>query len=333
MISGWLFDAYPLYDKMVFWIKQEKNNATIRLEDNWTHSIYAASDDKTALNSILYAEDKNISDFIKYCEFKSHYERITDIARSEILKLTLVDSTKAQSLARMIEAIYSHNNNSFCKFRLYNVDLLPAQYYFYEHDIFPLAYCKGISSGSTLRWCTTTKDSVWSTDYKIPDFKTIHMKVNPKKEVIRKIPKYIDKIHSISLTKQDHTTVEIKNESEAEMINQLTTEITKKIDPDFIFTDDGDSFDFPYLIHRAKENGVNLILGRESSIPLTKPVKEGTSYFSYGKIHFKPTTVKLLGRIHFDISNSFILNDSGLEGLYEIARICRMPLHTAQEHL
>src|SRR5689334_18624995 len=108
MISGWLFDAYPLYDKMVFWIKQENNNATIRLEDNWTHSIYAASDDKTALNSILYAEDKNISDFIKYCEFKSRYERITDIARSEILKLTLVDSTKAQILARMIEAINSH---------------------------------------------------------------------------------------------------------------------------------------------------------------------------------------------------------------------------------
>ena len=38
---------------------------------------------------------------------------------------------------------------------------------------------------------------------------------------------------------------------------------------------------------------------------------------------------KLYGRIHFDKSNSFILNDSGLQGLYEIARICRMPLHTA----
>ena len=48
-VSGWLFDAYPLNDKMVFWIKQEKENAaTIRLEDDvWTHSIYAASDDKT----------------------------------------------------------------------------------------------------------------------------------------------------------------------------------------------------------------------------------------------------------------------------------------------
>jgi hypothetical protein len=44
----------------------------------------------------------------KYCEFESHYERITDIARSEILKLTLVDSTKAVILARMIESIHGY---------------------------------------------------------------------------------------------------------------------------------------------------------------------------------------------------------------------------------
>ena len=109
--SGWLFDAYPLNDKMVFWIKQEKDSAaTIRIEDDmWTHSIYAASDDKTILNSILFGKDERISNLVKYCEFESHYERITDITRSEILKLTLVDSTKALLLARMIESIYGDN--------------------------------------------------------------------------------------------------------------------------------------------------------------------------------------------------------------------------------
>ncbi|MFZ0514876.1 MAG: hypothetical protein WAM14_24955 [Candidatus Nitrosopolaris sp.] len=55
-VSGWLFDAYPLNDKMVFWIKQEKDSAaTIRIEDDiWTHSIYAASDDKTILTDKSY---------------------------------------------------------------------------------------------------------------------------------------------------------------------------------------------------------------------------------------------------------------------------------------
>ena len=45
------------------------------------------------------------------------------------------------------------------------------------------------------------------------------------------------------------------------MINELTKEVSK-FDPDFILTDNGDSFDFPYLIHRAEENDIeeNLIL-------------------------------------------------------------------------
>jgi hypothetical protein len=118
-VSGWLFDAYPLNDKMAFWIKQEKESAaTIRLEDDiWTHSIYAASDDKTILNSILFTKHKRISNLVKYSEFKSHYERITDITRSDVLKLSLVDSTKALLLARMIESTYRnssiHSNKEF----------------------------------------------------------------------------------------------------------------------------------------------------------------------------------------------------------------------------
>ena len=83
------------------------------------------------------------------------------------------------------------------------------------------------------------------------------------------------------------------------------------------------------MIYRAEKNDIqqNLILSREK-IPLTKPAREGISYFSYGHVYFKPTTIKLHGRIHFDMSNSFILNDSGLQGLYQIASVCRMPLHT-----
>jgi hypothetical protein len=46
----------------------------------------------------------------------------------------------------------------------------------------------------------------------------------------------------------------------------------------------------------------------------------GTSYFSYGRMYFKPLATKLLGRIHIDTDNSFVLNESGLQGLYELAR-------------
>jgi DNA polymerase-2 len=39
--------------------------------------------------------------------------------------------------------------------------------------------------------------------------------------------------------------------------------------------------------------------------------------------------MRLYGRIHIDESNTFIVKESGLDGLIEIARTCRVPLHTA----
>src|SRR5437588_13074762 len=111
MISGWLFDAYPSEDKMVFWIKQQNGN-TIRLEDNdWSHSIYVASDDKSDLKSIVneaqqYDDNDNdnisISYLVKDYEFISRYEKITDNNKTDVLKLMLYDSTKALTLAKRI---------------------------------------------------------------------------------------------------------------------------------------------------------------------------------------------------------------------------------------
>ncbi|PWU79791.1 MAG: hypothetical protein DLM72_15670 [Candidatus Nitrosopolaris wilkensis] len=336
MLSGWLFDCYALADRLVFWIKQH-NGTTVRLEDTtWSASIYVASDDKSDLYSILNTNDEKIISLIKDHEFTSRYEKITDCRKHEILKLTLSDPTKAPILARGIEKLCA-KGNIFDKLRFYNVDVPPEQSYFYEHDIFPLAFSKvgnnnyNRHDGSKLSW--VLKDNVWSTDYKVPDFRSIYLKVKLRKE--RKIQRYSDRISSIILSKNNKQdegfsqSIEIESESEVDIIEELKTEITKKIDPDFIFTDDGDSFTFPYLIHRAEQNGTALILGREPTIPLKRNHKDGTSYFSYGKIYFKPTTVRLFGRIHFDTNNSFILNDSGLEGLYEITRICRMSLHTA----
>ena len=332
MLSGWLFDCYALADKMVFWIKQQ-NGTTVRLEDKtWSASIYVASDDKSDLYSIFNINDQKIVSLIKDHEFISRYEKITDCRKHEILKLTLSDSTKAPILGRRIEQLCA-SGNIFDKLRFYNVDLPPEQSYFYEHDIFPLAFSKiDISNprqDSKLSW--VLKDNVWSTDYKVPDFRSIYLKLKLRKE--GKIQRFNDRISSIILSRsnkeESSESIEIESESEVDIIEELKTELTKKIDPDFIFTDDGDSFTFPYLIHRAEQNGTALILGREPTIPLKKNRKEDTSYFSYGKIYFKPTTVRLFGRIHFDTNNSFTLNDSGLEGLYEIARICRMPLHTA----
>ncbi len=323
-INGWLFDAYPINNNMILWIKTDDNNHGIaRIEDSWNHSIYIASDTKSNLKSILQ-QDQIIASYVKDFEFVTKYERITDTSKSQVLKLTLKDSTKALTLARKIEQL----GNEFGKFRLYNVDVLPAQSYFYEHDIFPLGYFNINSTKNNRPEWYNDYDSVWSTDYKLPNLRIIKVKVTPVRRTGR-VAKLTDRLDSIVIEDpdSDEGKVEIKSDSEADIIFEFMREVEYR-DADFIFTYDGDSFTFPYLIQRAAVNNINLVLGRES-IPLKEKKKEGTSYFSYGRIYFKPNTVKLLGRIHIDTDNSFVLNESGLHGLYEITRICRMPLHTA----
>ena len=136
---------------MIFWIKQEKDGKIVRLEDSsWSQSIYLASDDKHDLASV--AKDERVSPFIKHYEFVKKYEKIIDKTKSEVLKLTFTELSQAQKLAKSIML-----GGGFGQFRLYNVDILPAQSYFYEHDIFPLAFCQvsvssDVDGNSGLTW-------------------------------------------------------------------------------------------------------------------------------------------------------------------------------------
>ena len=319
MISGWLFDAYTLNGSMIFWIKKDNSSTTIRVEDkSWNHKIYVASE-KSLLKSVI--ENNEILSMVKEYHFISKYELITDTKKSQVLELELKDPTYSLKLAKKIEKM-----GRFGQSRLYNVDILPEQAYFYEHDVFPLMKCKVHVSNSTLNWIDN-EDDVWSTEYELPLFNNIHLKVYPKtKEGM--IPRFTDVIALVSIQKGDTSkdTIYIQG-SEIDILYQLVKEV-EKINPDFILTEYGDSFTFPYLTHRSEINQVDLILDREG-IPLCKPKKDGTSYFSYGRMYFKPSATKLLGRIHIDTDNSFVLNESGLQGLYELARICRLPLHSA----
>jgi DNA polymerase elongation subunit (family B) len=109
-----------------------------------------------------------------------------------------------------------------------------------------------------------------------------------------------------------------------------TVEVFHEIDPDIVLTEDGDSFIFPYLARRAEHHNIldRLVLGREET-PLRVYELQGHSYFSYGKILFRQTAARLLGRLHVDYSNTFVGADCGLEGLFEVARTCIIPIQRA----
>ncbi|HUK30694.1 MAG TPA: DNA polymerase domain-containing protein, partial [Candidatus Acidoferrum sp.] len=53
------------------------------------------------------------------------------------------------------------------------------------------------------------------------------------------------------------------------------------------------------------------------------------SYMSYGRILFKNSTTTLCGRLHVDTQNSFIADKCDLSGLWELARVTKLPVQYA----
>ena len=337
---GWIFDTYyhPDRNKIVFWLKDIKNNI-FKVEDTkWNNYFYIASDDDISNLQRILVEDNNnnnskkIGNFIKKIEFVYKYEKITDQEKSKVLKLytSCTLGSNNTKFANLIDKRIGRIK-AFGIVRLYNVDILPIQHYFFDYDIFPCATYKIENTSYGLYWNLVDKknDGIENTNYHVPTFKIIYLKINFEKGTI---PRFSDKLKSITIIvlnskKEEKIDIQQTGVEEEEVILQLSS-IIKRLDPDIIITENGDSFLFPYLIYRATANDLNLVLSRDTTIPLRRQTKKGTSYFSYGKTYYKPSSIRLYGRLHIDISTSFLWRETqDIHGLVEISRLSRLPLH------
>jgi DNA polymerase-2 len=213
---------------------------------------------------------------------------------------------------------------NYSKFEVHNADLNTDRAYLFAKELFPLAQVEIEKKGSTLTY--NLKDNVTNTDYQVPELKTLKIEVSVNKS--GKIAQFKDPIKQIHLT-QGQTQFTLESEDEATTLLKLSESITE-LDPDFLLTNGGDSYLFPYLAERANENKIldQLTLSRDPT-PLHSKTASGRTFFSYGRTFYKATTQRLYGRIHVDSSNTFVLSEADFDGMIEIARTCRVPLHTA----
>ncbi|HKT21644.1 MAG TPA: DNA polymerase domain-containing protein [Nitrososphaerales archaeon] len=314
-MRGWILDLYPgAPGEMVVWLRLE-NGEAVRLVDRWSPSMFVGTDNKADFAVPLHT----VKEEFEWARTVQRRERVTDPGTSEVLEMKLKDATKAQQVAGRIERL-----GPFGTFRLYNADVPPAQSYLYEKDLFPLARCEVEERNGGLQW--KLEDDVWDYEYAAPGLRKVGLEVEVAKE--GKLPRFTDRLKAVTL-ESDNGKIAVDGASEAGKLLGLVRAI-EETDPDIILTSDGDTFLFPYLVKRAEANGLasRLVLDRDRTV-MKLPSKGGTSYFSYGRIHYKPSAIKLRGRVHIDINTSFAYSEAGFEGLFELSRICRMPLHTS----
>jgi len=189
----------------------------------------------------------------------------------------------------------------YYEYELYDVDLRLTQRYFLQHGIFPMGL---VAYDGTWR----ALEEHFALEYEVPPLKRDVLDV--RIDAPAGIPRMDDRLLAASLGDE---TVDGSEEDVLHGINALIEDR----DPDVVFTDGGDAFLMPYLQKKAEASGVELRLGRDPGFHGTRSAK---SYFTYGKIVYKPSQYLLKGRLHLDRGH-FAVRESGFAGLVELSRL------------
>ncbi|MCW3980672.1 MAG: hypothetical protein NWF11_04275 [Candidatus Bathyarchaeota archaeon] len=316
-LRGWILDLYPSYfGQMSIWVIAESGER-IRLLDKFQPKIYITGKEENlkVLSTRFFAND-SVDSF----SFVHKYVSPTETEKTEVLEVTMKDSRKIPSFVNRVLEI-----GEYLRFQVYNCDL-GTQAYIYDRGIFPLSFVEIEVKKHELKY--NLLDSVESVDYSIPPLRILRVHVDARKKPIEN---FNDPLREIVVFNESEKEV-IDSGNEKEKLLRFV-ELVKEFDPDILLTQGGDSHLFPYLAERASFNGVlnSFVLSREN-MPLTVEKKQGTTFFSYGRTYYRAPTRRLYGRVHIDTNNTFILNECGIDGLIEITRTCRVPLHKASRN-
>jgi len=301
LIRGWLLDLYPDGNDLVAWIKTRSGRAE-SLRFRYPPSFYAAAseDGMEFLRSKM--EEGELQVRTGYA-----WKRV-DIRDYEKRKVLRVE-VGSQSFKNVVSKLPSLEERGF---RFFNVDVPRPQGFLYEQDLFPMGLVCVRSSGLG---GIESLDDRFALDYETPPLKALSISVRPKASTDMAI-------ESIALG-LDGEGFEVDGASEDEKMIHMV-EAVNEIDPDVIYAS---GRDLVHISKRAQARGIlhEIVLGRDGARQLSRSGK-GKSYFSYGTVYYKEPTQPLFGRVHIDPENSFMYEDSGLEGLIELARLTKIPL-------
>src|SRR5213596_2598133 len=294
-IHGWIIDAYGDYDRdsMVLWLWNERG----------AHRI---EDPRFLPTFFLHAAPAELPEIRRRTEILDGVREVREVPR----RIALEDD-EARPVLEIVPRHYrdireiAHildSNGGYVDHRLYNVDLRFSQRYAMDHGLFPMGlvrYGNGI-------W--TPEEEHFALEYPLPPLKRALLDLHVDNPA--GIPRMQDKLLGARLEG-------IELDGSEETILRGIDEALRSADPDILMTDGGDAFVMPYLARKAAELGVTMKLGRD---PDKFAERKGKSYFTYGKIVFKPGQYILRGRLHLDRGH-FAMRESDFAGLAELSRL------------
>ncbi|MCA1812555.1 MAG: hypothetical protein LC624_01230, partial [Halobacteriales archaeon] len=226
-----------------------------------------------------------------------------DRHRSDVLRVDVPRCAQFRRLVQQVDRL-----GGFREYDLYDADLRFSHQFLLAHRTFPLARTDGQS--------LAPRDGQWDQEYALPPLRAAELVV----EVDAPPGMPPAEQHAVRAASLDGQRFE---GDERSVLRSLQRALDRQ-DPDVLVTHGGDRFVLRYLRHRAAQHRTKLQLGRLPDPE--EPAKKERSFWTYGRLRYRPQSEVLRGRIHLDSEASFFHAEAGLDGLVDLARISSVPI-------
>jgi len=326
--EGWLLDCYvdSERDRVGLWVREENGRARgFRCTFIPHFFVRSVTDDIASL--------RRLGDALSALPSVGHVdivERLTSLESEHPSKVLDVPVVRYAELSRLARTVSSYGG--YMDMELFNVDLRLPSRYMVERGLFPLARVRvdggdgeGDGNGGGGR-AIEALDPQWALEYRLPPLRSVSISVDVAAR--GRFPTYEDPLAMVVV--RDGTTLETIEKlpcggpEDEEGVLRGLMDVLGATDPDIVLTDDGDGRDMPFLYQRAAACGIGdvFFLGREGPDLVGRREK---SYFTYGRIVHKPKGHLLKGRHHVPTS-TFHYQESGMAGIFDLARISTVPI-------
>ena len=304
---GWLFDLYPLGDRMVLWFITGSGRR-LRLTDDFPYCLYLGGP-QARLQSLARALGQ------KGWLRRAYLSRGRDLWTGREIPVVALEAKAYGFLPR----VRAWLGTLPAEVAAYNCDLDIAAAYLYTRGVWPCVWYEVEAEDGRLLHLDPMEDA-FAVEFSAPPLTTLTLSLTRD----RLIPLGAGNGLAVGC---DGRTLELDAPDAPGLVRELARWL-KRLDPDLVLSDWGDEVIIPTVWRWSRKYSVPLPLDREPN-PAPRRFGGGRSYFSYGRIVYQGSSAPFAGRWHLDRRNSFYYRESGLMGLIQIARIGQMPLQQA----
>jgi len=292
--TGWLLDVYADTEGgIVLWLLTE-DDKRLRLRMDFDITFYAAGDFSILRQAWIYLKEKDV-------RLARTIRRDLFLGERDVMAVTISNPISLQKLLGELQ-------RQFPTLDYYDADIPITLRFIAQTNTHLLGRCRVELDPERVR-SIEPLDSPW--EINPPPIPLRILTLSPDENPAVRKPRNLRvannrKEYSLSLEPTRAFLISLKSD-------------LKRLDPDLILTDYGDTWLFPQLKVWSRETGVVLNPNRDENRQVL--TRRADSYFAYGQVIYRGAQAHLFGRWHIDRRNAMSFGEYGLEGAMEQARL------------